>query len=72
MSLQVLIECGAIVMGKPEVDIQRWNADWSEKFDAEGNLIEDGSKAKVDTFVAAFAKFAATWKAGVAAVGGAK
>lgn len=66
----MLLELGSIIAGKPEVTIQRWNADWSEKFDAEGNLTDDHSKESLDKYLEAYTRFVRIIIAGRAAVSG--
>lgn len=66
-----MVELGCQVFGKPEVALRRWKPDWSDTFDRDGNP-DDVGKQAVDKYVAAYAAWVKTWKAGEAAVASAR
>jgi hypothetical protein len=54
-----------------QVAVRRWNPDFTETvFDAEGNVVDEKTKASVDAYVAALGRWVRRFKVGKAAVEG--
>ncbi len=48
---------GVVAFGKPEVTLKRWNADYSQTFDAQGSPTTESNHASVEKLLEGFSKF---------------